>query len=166
MQTVYEANSQKPITNIRRRVGAQIKPVERGRLVVGIAGFIIRPEEFRLLVFGSPVAVAAFMRRLETSYAMYFNKKYNNTGSPFSSRYSRALVKRDDLRTETKKMHYQPGIGASTWSEAKQLIDSYRWSSYLDYIGLSNYDEVLDLTLVSQVAGTDYLRYMSQPVEK
>jgi len=87
--------------------------------------------------------ISMFMRKLCTSYTMYFNKKYGRSGKLFESKFKSVHIKDD---TQAKYLfsyiHLNPvKIIQKDWKEkgitdekkvSKFLLD-YRWNSYPDY---------------------------------
>ena len=85
------------------------------------------------------------MKKVATAYSMYFNKKYDRSGSLFEGRF-KAKHTDDDvyLKYLFAYIHLNPiKLLDLDWKEsvvmntsvAKKYLDTYTHSSYFDYIG-------------------------------
>ncbi len=64
---------------------------------VSLLAYSLMPDHFHLIIQEmAPKALESFIRSLFTRYSMYFNKKYNRTGSLFEGPYKSAIVKDKD----------------------------------------------------------------------
>ncbi|OPJ65076.1 transposase [Clostridium oryzae] len=73
-----------------------------------------------------------FVRRLNSKYAKYFNKKYNYIGHLFQDKYHHELIENDAQMLDTSRyIHLNP-------VKAKMVVkpEEYKWSSYNMYIGI------------------------------
>jgi len=77
------------------------------------------------------VPISVFMLRLATSYAKYFNIKYEEVGSLFQDRFKAKVIEADDYLLHLSRYIHRnpfeiltPGVG----------LDEFRWSSYSDYL--------------------------------
>lgn len=108
-----------------------------------LAAYCLMNNHVHLLIRSSNVAVMSkLMLKIGTSYAAYYNIKYDHVGTVFQSRYlSEPITDEKYLRDCTSYIHNNPvkaGISA---------IDRYVWSSYSDYLGnhgLADTKSVLD----------------------
>jgi len=75
--------------------------------------------------------LSRFMHNLNTSYAVYFNKRYKRVGSLFQGRYKAILVDKDSYLLElVRYIHLNPvRAGIVSYPE------DYIWSSYQEYTG-------------------------------
>ena len=98
--------------------------------------WVLMPNHYHLLVETPRGNLSAFMRRLNTAYAMYFRHKHGRPGHCFQGRYGAKLVANDDyLLRLTRYLHLNPVSGKKfhgTTPEEKWLyLKSYIWSSFL-----------------------------------
>ncbi|MEK7566700.1 MAG: transposase [Patescibacteria group bacterium] len=111
------------------------------------------PNHIHLLL--SPVAengMPLFMKKFNGGYAKYFNEKYKRTGALFEGRYKRILIENDaHFDYILYYIHLNPlDLITPEWRDKKlnnfrkamKFLDSYRWSSYLDYTGEKNFPSV------------------------
>jgi putative transposase len=93
-----------------------------------IYSYCLMPNYYHLLVDSgsSPTEITNFMHRLMTSYAMYFNKKYDYVGRLFQSSYKTRRVQ--NLNHFNKIVNYisQNPVKAGLVQKA----EDYRWSKY------------------------------------
>jgi len=82
------------------------------------------------------------LRRIATSYAHYFNKKYKRVGHVFQDRYRSECVEDDRyLLAVIRYVHQNP------WKAAIGTIEEYKWSSFKAYMqniqGMREVSEIL-----------------------
>ncbi len=73
---------------------------------------------------------------------MYFNKKHDRVGGLFQGRFKAVLVNNDThfihlpfyIHTNPLDLNYKSSISV--------VLENYRWSSFLDYIGKNNFPSV------------------------
>jgi Transposase and inactivated derivatives len=87
--------------------------------------------------------VSRIFKRAATSYAFYFNKKYNKSGRVFQDRFKSEALDKECLLPAIRFVHQNPikaGLGD---------MEAYRWSSYQEYIGKAkgptDCSEILDM---------------------
>ncbi len=120
--------------------------LERGELLVAIGAYCLMPNHFHLLL--TPLVdhgVSLFMKKVMTGYAMYFNNKYNRTGSLFEGKFKAELADDDVyLKYLYSYIHLNPvKLIQSDWREvgirdiesSKLHLRSYPHSSFMDYAG-------------------------------
>ncbi len=106
---------------------------ERGEVLVDIGCYALLDNHFHLLVkerSDDGKGISKFMQKLMTSYTMYFNKKYNRTGSLFSTSYKAKHVAEDAY---LKYLYAYIHLNPKKAMKCKSLKD-YRFSSYIDYV--------------------------------
>ncbi|OHA80219.1 MAG: hypothetical protein A2V96_01600 [Candidatus Yonathbacteria bacterium RBG_16_43_6] len=115
-------------------------------MLVDIGAYCLMPNHFHLLVREkNEGGIQKFMLKLLTAYSMYFNKKNERTGSLFESRYKARHANTDDyLKYLFAYIHLNPvKIIDPEWKEkgitdhdgAKEYLDKYSYSSYMDFVG-------------------------------
>lgn len=112
--------------------------------LVEIGAYCLMPNHFHLLVREKQAGgLSLFMRKLLTSYSMYFNLKNKRRGALFESRFGATHANTDDyLRYLFAYIHLNPiKIIEPGWpqtelggmDQAMEHLKNYRFSSYLDY---------------------------------
>ncbi len=129
---------------------------EIGDNIVSIGAWVLMPNHFHLYIkfaqgstlskFNKLNNVSSFMQKVSTSYTMYFNKKYNRTGSLFGGRFKSVHINNDNqAKYLFSYIHLNPvKLINSKWKENgiqdinKTLIflNKYKRSSYQDYHGI------------------------------
>jgi len=125
--------------------------------------------------------ISKFMQKVGTGYANYFNKKYNRMGHLFQGRFRAVHIKDDEqLKNIFVYVHANPiSLIEPNWKEkgirnpekAIKFLETYKWSSYLDYIGKKNFPSVSRRKFISEVMGgsddckesvNDWIKYKNQ----
>lgn len=102
---------------------------------VEIVNYCLMPNHFHLtLKQVSDNGISHFLHRLGTSYTKYFNKKHNRTGRLFEYVFKAVRINSDEqLIHLSRYIHLNPFVAG-----VANKPEDYRWSSYLDYLGLSS----------------------------
>ncbi len=162
---LFEFNDLAPALNIHYSFGKIMKSSDlRGRylgekreprkLLVRVHAFCLMPNHYHLLL--SPVAengITSFMRKLNAGYAKYFNEKNEREGTLFQGRFkSVPIATQAHLNHILYYIHCNAlDLFAPEWRNRErkkspkglmQLLDSYRWSSHGDYMGVKNFPSV------------------------
>lgn len=97
---------------------------------VNLLCFALMPNHFHFLVKQrNKDSIIKLMRRLMTSYVMYFNKKYDRVGSLLQGKYKAVNVDKDEyLLHLTRYIHLNP-------FKLNSEINFNKFSSYQYYIG-------------------------------
>jgi putative transposase len=147
IELLFLANSSKSF-NVRdvRTKYENVFEYDRGQELVAIGAYCLMPNHFHLLV--TPLiegGVAKFMSKLSTGYSMYFNKKYNRTGSLFEGSFKAKHADSDEyLKYLFSYIHLNPTkLQQPDWEEQGSIneeatfdfVKSYRYSSLVDYLG-------------------------------
>lgn len=155
IHNLFESNDEAPVLNSGYNfvVGneSQLKPNKgkKRKLLVDIMIFTLMPNHFHLLLKQRiENGVVKFMQKLGTGYTMYFNKKYNRVGGLFQGSFKAVLVNKQAhflhlpyyIHTNPLK-HYRGSTSIGNDGVIK-FLESYRWSSFLDYIGIENFPKV------------------------
>lgn len=148
---LFEFNDENPVFNTAYYFNYKFKEIEsqqlkkerrHRKLLVEILLFTLMPNHFHLLLKQKKEnGIVKFMQKLGTGYANYFNEKYERVGSLFQGRFKAVLVSEEAHFIHLPfYIHTNPLdlYGSSTSIE----LESYRWSSYLDYIGKKNFPSV------------------------
>lgn len=118
--------------------------INRETTLVDIGAYCLMPNHFHVLLREhAEGGVSMFMKKLLTAYAMYFNKKYERTGTLFEGPFRSRHVGRDEyLKYLFAYINLNPiGIIDAGWKKkriankalALQYLTEYGYSSFLDY---------------------------------
>ena len=168
---LFEFNDQNPLNNSTYRFRQQSKVIARPyiekqprKLLVNIHAFCIMPNHYHLLL--SPKVeggITKFMKKLNMGYARYFNEKYKRSGALFQGRYKSIVIEKDAHFIHLPYyIHLNPlDLIAPEWRDRKisnlnnaiKFLDSYRWSSHLDYAGKKNFPSVTQREFLMEFFG-------------
>lgn len=140
---LYVCNGQNPVV-YKTIQGRPLGKIERGETLVDIGAYCLMPNHFHILIREKTEGgIAKFMGKLATGYSMYFNKKNTRTGALFEGKFKAKYVDSDEyLKYLFAYIHLNPvKITDPKWKDdgivdrtgAKQFLDAYLYSSYIDY---------------------------------
>jgi len=124
-------------------------------LLVEVIAFTLMPNHYHLIVRQLiDDGISLFMKKLGNAYVGYFNEKYKRSGmgSLFQGKFKAVHIKKDEqfiylvwyvftnpLDLLDKNWRNE---GIKDTKEAIGYMRSYKWSSYLDCIGIKNFPSV------------------------
>lgn len=137
------------------------KPRKRD-LLVEILSFCLMPNHIHLLLRQlKDKGVVKFMHKLGTGYTMYFNGKNERVGPLFQGRFKAVLIDEElHFYYLPYYIHVNPlklimpkweNRGINNYKKVNQFLNSYRWSSHLDYIGKKNFPSVISMKFLSKL---------------
>lgn len=112
------------------------------------------PNHFHLLVQEKiEGGTSLFMQKLSTGYTMYFNRRYERTGSLFQGTFKMTHSEDDRyLKYLISYVHLNPiKIIEPSWKEtgianrkaAEKFLNDYSYSSFLDYTGTKRFENAI-----------------------
>ncbi len=137
---------------------------KKRKTLVQILAFCLMPNHFHLLIRQvRDRGTSLFIQKIKGGYAAYINKKYQRTGSLFQSHFKAVDIETDSqLNTIFSYIHTNPcQLAEPLWKsgglrdEKKALatLNSYRWSSYFDYVGKNNFPSLTNRVMFSKLYG-------------
>jgi len=141
------------LINQQRKTFDEILVLDKGEPLVSIGAWCLMANHFHLLVRQEiDGGITKFMRKLGVGYSMYFNIKYQRAGALFGGLFKSKLIGTDDnyMRQLFGYIHINPlEIAFPEWkdkinqspADMKKFIESYRYSSYPDYIGANRVEK-------------------------
>ncbi len=169
---LFEFNDQQPVNNSFHRfsqnnniVSHHINVKKRPRkLLVDLLAFCLMPNHYHLLLRPRiERGISQFMKKLNIGYAKYFNERYKRTGTLFEGRYKSIIVNNDAHFIHLPYyIHLNPlDLKFKEWRsgelrsvrEAMKFLNSYRWSSHLDYMDNKNFPSVTQRNLLNDFWG-------------
>jgi putative transposase len=144
---LYLCNSEKDVRIgdlIKNRSWQELFTIERGETVIDLCAYCLMPNHFHLIGREKREGgTSAFMQKLMTAYTMYFNARYERTGTLFEGTYKAKHVADDrQLKYLVSYVHLNPvKLIEPGWKEtgivhrdaAEQFLEKYTYSSFLDY---------------------------------
>ena len=162
-----------PATNLHRhRVKSNFK---QRKPLVEILCFCLMPNHYHFLLRQlADSGITEFMRKIGTGYTNYFNLKNTRVGPLFQGKFKAIhLEKEAHLLYLPHYIHLNPlDLHMPEWRERKirhtenaiKFLESYRWSSYLDYIGKKNFPSVIasDFILANYGSAIPKVKYKQE----
>ncbi len=148
MSLMYACNSENFFKSYNLNKGETPYDFDRGEVIVLIGAYCLMPNHFHILITENiDGGISKFMQKLSTAYSMYYNKKYERTGSMFEGKFKAEHVGTDRyLKYLFSYIHLNPiKIINSEWkekgiknkSEALKYLAGFEFSSYFDYLNIS-----------------------------
>lgn len=135
-------------------------PINKDRqLLVEILAFALMPNHFHLLLKQkTDKGISNFMHKLGVGYTNYFNEKNNRVGPLFQGAFKAVALSNDiHFKFLPHYIHLNPvkiiGNSVPDNENKLELLKKYRWSSYLDYIGIKNFPSVISLNMRDNLWG-------------
>ena len=149
---LYLANSDSSIRlddvlNKQKKSYGEILTLEKNKFIVSIGAWCLMTNHFHLLIRQElNDGITKFMRKVGVGYSMYFNIRYERKGALFGGLFKSKLIGTDDnyMKQLLGYIHLNPlEIEFPDWknninkssSNMKKFIESYQYSSFLDYVG-------------------------------
>lgn len=107
--------------------------------VLGAAGvacyaWALMPNHFHLVVRSDAVPISRLMARIQTSYALSFNRRHDRVGHVFQNRFRSRLVEDDaDLVGLVRYVHLNPLAGGVVRSLG--ALERHRWGGHAALMG-------------------------------
>lgn len=93
--------------------------------------YCLMPNHFHLLIKTNEFPLSKIMQKLLTSYAIYFNSRYDRKGHLFQNRYKAIVCDKENyLFSLIQYIHLNPLRAGLV-----KNINDYKWSSHQTYIG-------------------------------
>lgn len=132
--------------------------------LVEVLAFCLMPNHVHLLIRQlRDGGISKFMKKIGCGYGAYYNQRYKRIGHVFQGRHKRVHMKDDrQLQTVFIYIHTNPvAIIFPKWKErgildlkrAVRFLENYRWSSYLDYLGGTNFPSLTNREFLIEVMG-------------
>ena len=103
------------------------------------------------------------MQKFGTGYTMYFNTKYQHSGHIFQGKFKAVEMKHErQLIHLPYYIHLNPlDLKYFSWrekelaspKEAMKYLQTYKWSSHLDYLGQRNFPSVTQRKFLLEIFG-------------
>lgn len=152
---LYLCNQSEPV--IFRLQGNTFKELlseRKAEPLVDIVSYCLMPNHVHVLVHErKDNGISKFMQKVMTGYTMYFNKKYERTGALFQGTFKATHVNNDRyLSYLISYIHLNPiklidplwkEAGIANTKRAKNYLQKYPYSTYLDYLGNKRIERVI-----------------------
>jgi len=172
--SIYEFNNANPVTiQKRREERARFKKsrervstteVDKRERLVDVLAFCLMPNHLHLLLKQiKDYGITKFMMKVGAGFGGYFNRKYHRKGHVFQNRFVDVWIDGlDHFKTIFVYIHTNPvALIEPKWKElgvldserAIEFIESYKWSSYQDYLGKYNFPSVTQRDFLDDLIG-------------
>lgn len=112
--------------------------------------YCIMTNHFHIIIKEEDEPLSNIMKRINISYALYFNKKYDRVGHVFQGRYRSEPIEDDRyLLTAVRYIHNNP-----VKAKLVTICDEYSWSSYNEYIRRTD-ESLIDSGFVLSLFSSD-----------
>ena len=149
--SLYVANGTAPLV-FREISDKYVFDFDRSEQLVYIGAYCLMPNHFHILL--KPAVehgVEVFMQKLSTSYASFFNHKYDRTGALYEGKFKAEWVDSDEyLKYLFSYIHLNPvKLIQSDWKEegirepnkALNFLETYGYSSFFDFDGIERVEK-------------------------
>jgi len=130
------------------------KKIKKTEPLVSIGSYCLMPNHFHILITERVEnGISKFMQKLSTAYSMYYNRKYNRTGSLFEGKFKSEHINNNRyMKYIFSYIHLNPlKLKNKDWKKDKNkdknillsYLDSYPYSSYLDFLKTGRDQEVI-----------------------
>ena len=168
LRQLYELNDEDAVVNMNyyfnpKTMTVESRPVHKviklRKRLVDILVFTLMPNHYHLMLRQKAEnGITKFMQKLGTGYTMYFNKKNKRSGSLFQGRFKAVhLIDNEHLIYLPHYIHTNPlslNYGGST---SIDFLKRYRWSSFLDYVGVDNFPSITERECLLEIFGGESL---------
>jgi putative transposase len=146
LSLLYIANNSEPVRFYNLNIN-KIFSYERKTTLVDIVAYCLMPNHFHIaLKERVEGGITRFLQKLCTGYSMYYNIKYDHSGTIFQGRCKSKHVDNDDyFRYLIQYIHLNPfgieepdmtrGAKSDHLDEATAYSKTYEYSSFKDYLG-------------------------------
>ncbi len=173
---LYRFNEKSGSVRMPRKKNSFIGLPKQEEKLVEILKWTLMPNHYHILVQEKiPGGAVEFTKRIGNGYTKYINIKNNRNGYLFQN--AAKIIKVED----NAHFLYLPvyidlniiDIVEPKWKEdgiknkekVKKFIESYKWSSYPNSVGLQNFPEVMNLDLFYEIFDTDIKKYRKEVEE-
>lgn len=145
------------IYDLKKYVNSDIYEKEKSDSLVSIGSYCLMPNHFHILITEKAEGgISNFMQKLSTAYVMYYNKKYERSGSLFESKFKSKHIDKDNyFKYLFSYVHLNPikliqkdwkEKGIKNKTESIEYLNKYEYSSYLDFVEEERFqNKILDL---------------------
>jgi len=123
-------------------------------------------NHFHMIVKTPRANLQEFMRQFSISYTAYFNRRHKRSGHLYQGRYKSFLIDVDPYLLQVSRyVHLNPVRTSSSHEDKKAFLDTYRWSSYPDYVSSSRFPFLSTKEILSYFSGrTSYKSFVEEGI--
>lgn len=162
IHNLYAFNDSNPVENYGLPARREERP--KRSLLVHIHAFCLMLNHYHLLVSEAVEnGIPLFMQKLNMGYAKYFNERYERSGALWQGKYRKMYIENDahflyipfyiHLNPLDYVMPQWRDGGVKNVREALKYLETYRWSSHLDYLGVRNFPSITRRNELQELLG-------------
>lgn len=147
---IFNTEENLNLSKLKRNKSFALYEINIETKLVSIGAYCLMPNHFHILITEKfEGGISKFMQKVSTSYAMYYNKKYKRTGGLFEGKFKSEYVGNDRyLKYLFSYIHLNPikliqkdwkEKGIKNKTETLEYLNKYAYSSYLDFMGTSRF---------------------------
>lgn len=132
--------------------------LDKDNKIIEVNCYCLMPNHFHFLLKQTKDGgISEFLRKFSNSYTKYFNTKHNRVGPILQGEFKAVLIESNEqLLHLSRYIHLNPFVSGQT-----KNLDEYIWSSYLEYVGLSDKEVCLkDIILDQFKLPQDYKQFV------
>jgi REP element-mobilizing transposase RayT len=120
-----------------------------------IHAYCLMSNHYHLLLETPSGNLSKIMQHINGAYTSYFNAKRKRSGHLFQGRYKAIVIEADEYAQELSRYIHLNPVRANMVANPEE----YRWSSYLDYIGIRKRPEWLETSFILDYFGKGEERF-------
>jgi putative transposase len=126
--------------------------------LVEIICYCLNPNHYHFILKQlAEKGIEKFMQRLGTGYTKYFNQKYKRSGSLFQGTFKSSQIKSGAL------LYLSAYVNCNSEVHGIARAEEYRWSSYSDYLGKTEYGLCAKEVIMQEFkGGSDYRNFAEE----
>lgn len=123
-----------PLLEFQKYSVIKPKPLANIEKEIELIAFCLMPNHFHLLIKQLTIdGITKLLRRVATTYSIYFNKRYKRAGYLFQGKYKAALVE-----TDSYLLHVSRYIHQNPLELTRTDLFNYPYSSYKYFLGIAH----------------------------
>lgn len=119
-----------------------------------LPAYCLMDNHVHMLIKEQTSQLPDIMKRVNVSYAGYFNRKYDRVGPLFQGRYKSENIEDEKYFLAVARYIHQNPMKAGMASAP----ESYKWSSYRDYININRRNALVDTGMLLEAFGCELRR--------
>lgn len=125
-----------------------IENLQKLNKLIDVLAYCLMPNHFHFLLRQTQEnGISKFVANFTNSYTKYFNTKNKRTGHLFQGAFKAVRIESDEqLIHVSRYIHLNP---VSSYLVTPSELDNYAWSSYPNYVGLNQTEEIEAETILN-----------------
>lgn len=134
-----DSNNIHPLLEFQNFSIVRPRPLANIEKEIELIAFCLMPNHFHLIIRQISIdGITKLLRRIATTYAMYFNRRYKRVGYLFQGPYKAASVDTDSYLLHLSRYIHQNPYDLVGYKLTRRNLVSYPYSSYKYFLGLAH----------------------------